>query len=176
MDFYLSRSLVEIMPLVVRRILAFIIDYFIILAYAGILFGVSFLIADPQPLHPIKAQILGFVTLTLPIFLYSFLLEKSSYRATLGKRLMKLSVQYSNSIDVAQRNFLKYLPWEIAHTGIHWLMFYSWSEQEIPLWVWVLTYLSQLLALVYFISLFRAKGTKTLYDFLAGTRLVYRNH
>ena len=164
------------MPLVVRRLLAFVIDYLIILIYAALLFGVSLLITEPQPMHPVKAQLLGFFTLTLPVFLYSFLLEKSAKRATIGKRIMKLSIQYNNPIDIAQRNFLKYLPWEIAHTGVHWIMFYSWSELEIPLWVWIITYLAQVLALVYFISLFRAKGTKTLYDFLAGTRLVYRNH
>lgn len=164
------------MPLVVRRLLAFIIDYFIILAYAALLFGATLLIAEPEPLHPVKAQLLGFLTLTIPVFLYSFLLEKSTKRATIGKRIMKLSVQYNKPIDIAQRNFLKYLPWEIAHTGVHWFMFYNFSETEIPLWTWIVTYAAQLLALIYFVSLFRAKGTKTIYDFLAGTRLVYRHN
>lgn len=118
------------MPLVVRRLLAFIIDYLLILIYAGLLIGATLVITDPQPLHPVKAQLLGFFTLTLPVFLYSFLLEKGAKRATIGKRIMKLSVQYNNPIDIAQRNFLKYLPWEIAHTGVHWLIFYSWSELE----------------------------------------------
>lgn len=163
------------MPLVLRRLLAFAIDYLIILVYAGILAGITLLITDPKPLHPVKAQLLGFFTLTLPVFLYSFLLERSARRATIGKRVMKLSVQFNTVTDVVQRNFLKYLPWEIAHTGVHWLMFYSWGELEIPLWVWIITYLAQILALVYFISLFKAKGTNTLYDFLAGTRLVYRS-
>lgn len=163
------------MPLSLKRILAFIIDYLIILTYAALLLGATLWLTEPKLMHPLKAQVIGFISLTIPVFLYSYLLERSTYRGTLGKRLMRISVQYKKPVDIAQRNILKYIPWEIGHAGAHWLVYFSLSEMEIPLWNWGLVYFSQLIGLVYFISLFRAKGSKTLYDFLAGTRLVSRN-
>lgn len=42
--------------------------------------------------NPIVGHLVGFVTLTLPVFLYSYLTEKSSWKGTIGKKLLGLSV------------------------------------------------------------------------------------
>ncbi len=61
------------MPLLVKRILASVIDYAIIGLYATALFAGVTLLASLLHLKldvgPVLRQLIGFVTLTLPIFL-----------------------------------------------------------------------------------------------------------
>jgi len=155
------------------RILAFGLDYIIIAFYAGVLFGATTFL-DIGDLSPTEGQFVGFLTLTLPVFLYFYLMEISSKAATIGKRVMNISV-YSDSEKSSQkvfmRNVLKFLPWEIAHFGIHWIVYYSSLDQSPPAWVWGALILPQVVVLGYIVSIVLYKGESSLYDKIANTRI-----
>lgn len=85
------------MHLIVKRILALIIDWAVILLYAGTLFAMMAGLAAAGfitlgAVHPVTGQIIGFCTLTLPVILYSVLMESGQRHATLGKRVMKMKL------------------------------------------------------------------------------------
>lgn len=169
------------MKLVKKRILAFIVDYLLIITCAlllvlivTIIFPASDFTSDAY--NPIKGQIIGFLSLTYPVFLYSFMTENSSKHATLGKRSQKLRVKTNPNTrrgSILRRNILKYLPWEIAHTGIHWLFYYNSLSLEIPIWVWGMLILPQITIIVYVVSLFYTKGSQSMYDINSQTRISY---
>ena len=101
-------------------------------------------------------------------------MEKSSWRATLGKRFMNISIYTSpkrNSQAVLLRNILKFLPWEIAHCGVHWIVYYSTIGIRPPIWVWMVLILPQVIALAYVISVFLYKGESSIYDKIANTSI-----
>jgi uncharacterized RDD family membrane protein YckC len=109
-------------------------------------------------LTPVNGQIIGFLTLTVPVFLYFFLSEAGSKRASIGKRINKIRVYLFNesgitTIQIFYRNIFKLLPWEIAHTGVHWLMYYLRSSRETPAWVYLLLIIPQIIVLVYLTSI-----------------------
>lgn len=158
-----------------RRVLAFSIDYIVIIIYAVLLFLVSTLLTNNFDINlnfgsPFKNQILGFFSLTLPIFLYFYLSEKSSYKATLGKRVMKLKVTSSTG-SLFLRNFLKFLPWEIAHIGVYQVVFYDQQQLDTPIWVWSLLIIPQIIVLGYVLSASRLKGISSFYDKISNTRI-----
>jgi len=68
-----------------------------------------------------KTEIYTLLTISLPIWLYFGLCEISSWRATLGKRVLRLQTldQVSHHrMTLGQtiiRTIIKMLPWEIAH-------------------------------------------------------------
>lgn len=169
------------MNLIKKRILAFVIDYFIIILYGVILFGITISFINPSTFssktyYPIKGQIIGFITLTMPVFIYSFTLEKSHYKATIGKKIMKLKVVNNNidsSRNIFMRNFLKFLPWEVAHFGIHWLMYYTSIQQVQPIWVWIVLIVPQITVLLYFTTLILSKGKTIFYDKIANSKIIY---
>ncbi|NER14140.1 hypothetical protein GWK08_11860 [Leptobacterium flavescens] len=164
-----------------KRMLAFTIDYPIIILYASALYGLSLLFqsqfqADLSQWNPLKGQLVGFFTLSLPVFLYFYLSERGKYGGTVGKRLMKLSVvpvkEHGSANPVLIRNMLKFLPWEIAHGGVHWLFYYEQRQLELPYWNLLLLILPQLMILIYLISIWRYKGEGSLYDKIAGTKVI----
>ncbi|XOV68086.1 MAG: RDD family protein [Fluviicola sp.] len=161
--------------LLFRRLLAYAIDYAIIALYALILFGMAKMIGlGKEPLSPVYAQLLGFATLTLPVFLYFYLSEKSKSRGTLGKRVVKIAVvcnETNNGRHILLRNVLKFLPWEIAHTGVHWVMYYSKYDIQPPIWVWTLLLFPQFIVLGYLISMAIARGKRSIYDKVARTEI-----
>lgn len=75
----------------VRRIAAFFLDYVIIVAYAGVLFGIALLLADSEVtieasfVGKLKGHATAFSTLTFPVWVYFTLFESSRTQATLGK-------------------------------------------------------------------------------------------
>ncbi|MBK8643652.1 MAG: RDD family protein [Saprospiraceae bacterium] len=150
-----------------HRILACIIDYGIIAGYATLLFLVanlffSIFVWKPGN-NPIIGQLIGFLTLTFPVVTYSYLTEKSSWRGTVGKKLQKLIVltdQNKSAKNILLRNILKFLPWELAHTGIHWTIYYTSNGIETPLWTWVILILPQVFVLGYFVTILISKGRK----------------
>ena len=155
--------------LVKRRILAFTVDYILIAIYASLLYIITTLI-DPREMSPYKGAIVGFISLTLPVFLYFYLSEMSRFNASFGKQWMKIKVecQGANSRkSLLTRNILKFLPWEIAHLGVHWLIYFSSEEILVPIWVWILLIVPQLLVIAYLISIFISKGKQSLYDKMA---------
>jgi len=159
--------------LLIKRGLAFGIDYLIIVIYAVLLLGITTLLSL-KSFGPIKGQFIGFVTLTLPVFLYFYLNERSIYRGTIGKRIMNISVitnQQNCNRNILIRNILKFLPWEIAHIGVHWIVHYSRMEIVTPNWVWIVLILPQIVVLAYLSSVIIYKGEHSLYDKLANTKI-----
>jgi len=164
--------------LILNRILAFALDYLIIIGYGMVLFALTTTISVAS-LSPLEGQIVGFISLTLPVFLYFYLMEKSSLAATLGKRVMNISVQTNtenNSKRVLLRNILKFIPWEIAHLGVHWIIYYSGIDKAPPVWVWVALILPQIIVLGYILSIIFYKGESSLYDKIANTSIVLNQH
>ncbi|MBK8954344.1 MAG: RDD family protein [Saprospiraceae bacterium] len=164
--------------ILLARIIASIADLLLIIVYAFILFGISKIFIADNPdeelLNPIFAQIIGFLTLTLPVFLFSCIAELSEWKATPGKKLCKLVV-ISESPDRKQsifiRNLLKYLPWELAHTGVHGLMYHHRIGETTPAWVWFFLIMPQILVFIYFLSLILNKGQQSMYDKIAGIHI-----
>jgi len=70
------------------------------------------------------------------------------------------------------RNILKFLPWEIAHLGVHWMIYYSGIERAAPIWLWIALILPQIIVLGYFLSIVWYKGESSFYDKIANTRVV----
>jgi uncharacterized RDD family membrane protein YckC len=164
------------MHLIFKRILAWIIDWVIIVAYAFALFGVMMALSSMGivalgSVHPVQGQMIGFLTLTLPVVLYCILTEAGLKHATVGKRIMKIEI-IGNPLttrEIVLRNIIKFLPWEFAHAGVLWIN-YS-KTPEIPLWIWVLLVVPQILVVIYIVSIVATKGSRSLYDIIAGTRV-----
>jgi uncharacterized RDD family membrane protein YckC len=165
--------------LIIRRGLAAFIDYSFIILYALLLFGIATLVglADAA-LPPLAGQLLGMLSLTIPAVTCFIIWEKGPYRATPGKRIMGLVVVSDDPVkhtsDVIRRNILKFMPWEIAHTGLHWLFYYDRMRTDIPLWVMILLIVPQLIVFVYLLSILLEKNGRSLYDRWSDTRVMYK--
>jgi uncharacterized RDD family membrane protein YckC len=162
--------------MVLKRIFAYGIDYVIIMIYAGILFLISYGIHSINNLpievqEPITGNIISFLSLTLPVFMYFFLSESSKKQGTLGKQILKIKVQNNTTKNIFIRVFLKILPWEVAHFGVHFMMYYDSLNIEIPLWNWIIIIAPQVLVLIYFISVLKTKGKSSLHDRVANTSI-----
>ncbi|MBW0179202.1 RDD family protein [Sediminibacterium sp.] len=164
--------------LLIKRIKAAFIDYLIIIGYAMLLLFIANSITSFTRISlstdPVKGQLTGFFTLTLPVFLYFYCSEKSKWKGTIGKKMQKIALQTPadqsrNTLII--RNFFKFLPWELAHTGVHWIIYYSAEKIEVPVWVWVILLVPQITALAYFISIISSKGVSSIYDRIAHTKI-----
>ncbi|MCF8261936.1 MAG: RDD family protein [Melioribacteraceae bacterium] len=161
------------------RLLAFGIDYLLLIIYASILYFATTGIFDVDVNNtvgssPFMAQFIGFVTLTLPVFLYFYLQENSAKKSTIGKKIMGLRVEartLNKSRSILMRNILKFLPWEAAHFGVHQMFYFSSINEPEPLWVWVFLILPQLIVLMYFSTIIISKGRAGFYDVFAGTKI-----
>lgn len=83
--------------IVIKRLKAFTIDYFIILIYIGLLLGATLLISrifqlKLDSVNPVIGELIAFATLTLPVILYFMLSENSKYAGTIGKRKFGLHI------------------------------------------------------------------------------------
>lgn len=112
---------------VVRRVAAYFIDVSLLaLAVQGFQWGLA-AATGGFPFNALAARNSGWLiygwmllTVSLPIWLYFVLLERSAWRATLGKRLLGLEVAATTGESVSWRQafgrtVLKLLPWEIFH-------------------------------------------------------------
>jgi uncharacterized RDD family membrane protein YckC len=163
------------------RVIAFFWDYIIILGYIILLIGVSFL-ARPQliPLfttNPLLAEITGFLFITLPVYLYFAVCEGAKSHATWGKRKMGIVVAgiYGQPIGFGSslfRSALKFIPWELAHFTI-WHMVIPY---EYPIYL-IYSLLGTVygLVLIYILSPLWSKNNQTVYDFIAGTVIRYKD-
>lgn len=161
------------MSLILKRIAAWLIDWLIIMLYAMLLFAVVAMLAAADivtigVMHPLKGQLIGFLTLTFPVVLYGVLMEYYK-RATLGKRIMKLNVLARGLKGIVVRNVLKFFPWEFAHAGILWINYRN--DISTPMWIWMLLIVPQVAVVVYFVWIILTGGRKSLYDFAAGTEI-----
>ena len=129
---------------------------------------------DFQRPSPFIRHLIGFVTLTVPVFLYFYLAEKGKHHGTIGKRILgiyaKTHAGQSNK-NILIRNIVKFLPWEIAHTGVHWIVFYSSQNIEPPIWIWFALIAPQVLVVVYMLSILISKGKTSIYDIIASTNI-----
>ena len=165
-----------------QRLFAFFIDCTIIMIYAGSLFGIVTLFQNGADqniplLSPVKGQLIGFLTLTLPAYLYFVLLENSALFATTGKRIMGLKVvnEKDEKATVKQiliRNLLKLGPWELAHFGVHWIIYYTNLNIAPPIWVMMALVIPQIIIVIYFISMFYNKDSRTFYEIVSGTKVI----
>jgi len=160
----------------INRILAWTVDFVIIVFYAFLLFIATQLCFEfsQGEINPYLGQLIGFLTLTLPVVTYSYLTERSKWKATIGKRLFNLTVdknELKTTKSVLLRNVLKYLPWELAHTGVHWIIYFESVDKEVPIWTWTILIIPQVIVFLYFVSIIFSKGQDSIYDRISGTRL-----
>ncbi|WP_375585524.1 RDD family protein [Cyclobacterium xiamenense] len=163
-----------------RRLFAGAIDLGIVAGYALLLFTLTrwFFAVETGALTPYRGQLIGFLTLTAPVVAYAYLTEGSRWKGTLGKRALGLQVRVAGAgrkKAILLRNLLKFLPWELAHTGVHWLLFYESVGKETPLWTWTALIVPQILVLGYAVSILASKGRSSLYDRMAGSSLQAAN-
>lgn len=125
-----------------RRIAAFALDWLVIAAWAGLLFGAVMLAFDgrpPSPGGPWRSQAIGLATMTLPVLLYFTLCESSRWRATPGKRALRLQVVRGDDArpPLARsllRNLVKFAPWELGHVVANQAAFAAGPAP--PAWLW----------------------------------------
>ncbi|MBK7679266.1 MAG: RDD family protein [Chitinophagaceae bacterium] len=165
-----------------KRLKAFIIDYFIILIYIGLLLGATLSISaifhlKLENVNPVIGELIAFATLTLPVILYFVISENSEYAGTIGKR--KMGVQIVNKTLVKAsigqlliRNCIKFLPWELAHFFIYRLFYFNSITETTPGWVLTGLTVSQGLAIIYLLFIIFAKDNRSVYELLSQTRVV----
>lgn len=164
--------------ILLSRLFAFLIDYLVLGCYGVLLFATALLLGlDEQISSPWKAHLTGFVSLTTPVILYFSILEHSSWQASVGKRIMRLKVTNESLNNASfpillKRNLLKFLPWEIAHFGVHWAFYYNHQGVNPANWVWIPFILSQALAIIFVISIAVNSNKQGLYEQWSGTRVV----
>ncbi len=112
-----------------RRLVAYIIDILVVFLLLVSLLQLAVFV-------PLRSMVIGsadwfrsgwhteaytWLTISLPVWLYFILFESSSWKATPGKRLMRLQTVDSTSggrinfLRSLLRTVIKLLPWELAH-------------------------------------------------------------
>jgi uncharacterized RDD family membrane protein YckC len=166
-----------------KRAGAFALDYIIILLYLLILGLIGFLINSLGGTFSwlfadrIRAQLSGFLLITLPVTLYFALGESSPQRATWGKKRLGLQVTDYDAERISVwrslvRTTLKFIPWEIAHTFV-WTV--AFSPADTPAWVNVSIILVYALIGLNLAFLIFTKKHQTIYDLLAKTCVIKRS-
>ena len=165
------------------RTTAFILDYILIAGYLLLVVGAGQMVIFFSPSYlgaafgsPLSAQFFGFLTVTLPVSLYYIFCESSAGQGTWGKRKMGLYVTDTEGarltlLRACGRTFLKFVPWELAHTCIWQINFTPEEPSPFITGGFVLVWLLVGLNLVWF---WKSQKHQTLYDRLAGTCVVMR--
>ncbi len=162
-------------------------DWAVILVYIAILLGVSLLVsASPFAAgyrrlfaNPNSAEATAFVLLVLPVLLYFAAFESSSWRATPGKRRVRLRVQHVGARLTFARAFtrsvLKLVPWELAHAAIWRIpgVFSAASPSQLPLAVEAALVLVYVIGALYALTVLVTPQGQTLYDLVTGTVVSY---
>jgi uncharacterized RDD family membrane protein YckC len=163
-----------------RRAGAFALDYVIILIYLVALTLVGFLVNSLSNVSEwlfsdrIRAQLTGFLLLTLPISLYFALSESSGQQGTWGKRKLGLKVTNETGGPISlgrslSRTGLKFVPWELSHTLIWSIVFTPEMTSNRVNCGFVLVYI---LIGINLAGLVMTKQHQTLYDFLVKTYVI----
>ncbi len=167
--------------LALLRLLAFLVDYGLMVLFVAVLSVAGFAIrsqlgvTSPAPMtfqQKLLAQAIVSATIMLPIMLYFAVAESSRWQATIGKRVLRLQVADDHGgrpplLRTLLRAMVKFAPWELAHTGV-------WHVPGTPFvsepaafsygtWITALV-----LALWWFASIWLGDG-RTPYDRIAGT-------
>lgn len=190
-----------------KRTLAFLIDLVVIYAYVFALLAASIGLNSVWPFHQHLADsyalrhLISFATLTLPVLLYFILMERSRWRGTIGKRVMRLAVvsdvgeksfdgstsggearpeagaASNNSAkpsfrQLVLRNVVKFAPWEMAHIHFHLNPdFFTTGATSTAGWILGLV-LPQALVLGYALMIFVRRDHRAPYELLSGTSVV----
>lgn len=164
------------------RIRAFLWDYLILLGYIAALTAVSIGLSatvlgdrwESLFASPVRADLMAFLLLVLPVMLYFTLAEASSRNATWGKRRVGLEVVDTAGRSVGAgrallRNVLKFLPWQLAHTAMFHIPGFPMAPGDAPPWTTLLLVCAWILAGGYLLGLSPLGRGRTLYDRLSGT-------
>jgi len=161
------------------RLKAFIIDYFLILAYLFVIFVVNiFLFPSLQNLFAgslIVAQLTGFFMVTLPISLYFIISDSKIGRQSYGKK--KTGIQVVDNAGAALslkqitlRTVIKFLPWELSHFLVYRLVYIA--DGEVPILYYIIGGLIYSLMIAYILSAIFTKKKQSVYDLIAKTQVV----
>jgi uncharacterized RDD family membrane protein YckC len=166
-----------------RRVAAWVLDYLVIAAYLILLTAASIVTSSSRAgslfssalARPITAELVGFLTLTGPVVLYFALTEASAWQATLGKRALRIVVvgPVGTRLPLGRaivREVVRFLPWEMTHALI-WPLALPPHQEPLPVTIggFAVVYL---LVFAYVISLFVGSQHRTLYDRVAGSRVM----
>ena len=160
-----------------RRAGAFGLDYILILSYLIVLALIGLLINSLSGsfswlfAERVRAQLSGFLLVTLPVTLYFALSESSAQRATWGKKKMGLKVTNYNGERISlcrslARTMLKFIPWEISHTFVWTIAF---SPANTSAWMNYSILLVYALIGLNMACLIFTRKHQTIYDLLAQT-------
>jgi uncharacterized RDD family membrane protein YckC len=163
-----------------KRAGAFAFDYIIILLYLAALALIGMLITSLSNAGSwlfadrVRAQLSGFLLVTLPITLYFALSESSAQRATWGKKKLGLQVTDYNGEKISGwrslgRTTLKFIPWEISHTLVWAIVF---SAEKNPAWMNYGILLIYALIGLNLICLVFTRKHQTMYDLIAKTYVI----
>jgi uncharacterized RDD family membrane protein YckC len=123
------------------RIVGTLIDLACMLPWIGVVAAagaVLFATGVTRGADDVVGNVVGFVTLIVPITIAAAGFDGSGRHATPGKRILRLRVSAAGGPGFARalvRNVIKYaLPWEFAHTAVYALV---GSTTAPPVWVTV---------------------------------------
>ena len=163
-----------------KRLVAFAWDYLWISLYIIILATIStsilsfFFDGSRLPSSPILWDAISFLTLVLPVICYFALQESSPRQATWGKRKANLIVtslpaQRLSPTQAFTRSFIKFLPWQIAHTSLFHIEGWPFDVQDISVASTAGLTVTWILVGFYLASILFSKSRRTLYDWAGGS-------
>lgn len=166
---------------ITKRMFAFLIDYIVIIFFIVLSFVISYLLNQFFSFWKlleeqyIARHITSFLLLSLPVFLYFFLSEKGKNQATLGKRVMDLQVTNTEggkakSKCIMLRNLFKFMPWELAHLILH-ISFPSIVQGKESIFFQIALVIPLILILIYLLSIFIRKDSRSTYELWSGTEV-----
>lgn len=168
--------------IIISRLKAFAIDYLIILGYICLLFAATLAIsrlldADLDNTDTLTAEVIGFLTLTLPVILYFSFTEAGKYGGSVGKRRFNLKVIPVSRIRTSffqalLRNVIKFLPWEIAHFFVFRLFYFTRTNTEPPVWILYGLIAAQVIAIIYLLFILLRKDNRSVYELISSTKVV----
>lgn len=165
-----------------QRAGAFTLDYVVILFYLTVIILLSLITNSLFSVNQwlftdrVRAQLIGFLLVTLPTTLYFVLSESSLQQATWGKQRVGLKVTNYNGSRISlwrsfARTVLKFIPWEVSHTLIWEIYFLPQNNSTLVNYGFILVYVVIGLNIA---SLVMTRKHQTIYDLLAKTYVTKR--
>lgn len=123
---------------------------------------------------PVRMDLFAFAVSVCPVIVYFALGESSASAATWGKRragiwVLDVSGRRLGKGRAFARAFLKFLPWQMAHTAMFHIPGFPLDSGDPPDWTVALLIGSWLFVGIYLVGLSSFMGRRTLYDRLVGS-------